>query len=655
MNILGISAYYHDSAAALIRDGEIIAAAQEERFSRKKHDARFPKNAIAYCLKEAKIDLQQLDRIVFYDKPLVKFERLLETYLAYAPKGFRSFLTAMPIWLKEKLYLKTMLKRELAEMANCKTNKLPSLLFTEHHQSHAASAFFPSPFQKAAVLCLDGVGEWATTSVWLGDGNELTPQWEIDFPHSLGLLYSAFTYYTGFKVNSGEYKLMGLAPYGEPKYVDKILTHLMDLKDDGTFRLNMDYFNYTVGLTMTNKKFDELFEGPPRQGEGKLTQREMDIAASIQVVTEEVVLRLCRTVKKELDVDYLCLAGGVALNCVANGRILREGIFKDIWIQPAAGDAGGALGAALAIWYQYGEQTRTVGDELLVVNDQEERTEVLTTNLERAEVLTASQAVATVAKSVAHLTCHDKMRGSYLGPRFTDTEILEYLDAVKASYHRLDDAELMPQLAEILEQGNVVGWFQGRMEFGPRALGGRSIIGDPRNAKMQSVMNLKIKYRESFRPFAPSILAERVADYFEMDHSSPYMLLVAPVKASLRIPMTAEQEQLFGIEKLNIPRSEIPSVTHVDYSARIQTVHKETNPRYYDLISHFEERSGCPILVNTSFNVRGEPIVCTPEDAYRCFMRTEMDYLVLENFLIPKSEQIPWKQDDAWKNEFELD
>lgn len=656
MNILGISAYYHDSAAALIRDGEIIAAAQEERFSRKKHDARFPKNAIAYCLKEAKIDLRELDRIVFYDKPLVKFERLLETYLAYAPQGFRSFLTAMPIWLKEKLYLKTMLKRELAEMANCKTNKLPSLLFTEHHQSHAASAFFPSPFQKAAVLCLDGVGEWATTSVWLGDGNQLTPQWEIDFPHSLGLLYSAFTYYTGFKVNSGEYKLMGLAPYGEPKYVDKILNYLIDLKDDGTFRLNMDYFNYTVGLTMTNKKFDELFEGPPRQGEGKLTQREMDIAASIQVVTEEVVLRLCRTVKKELNVDYLCLAGGVALNCVANGRILREGIFKDIWIQPAAGDAGGALGAALAIWYQYCEQTRTVADELIAVNKiKEERNEVLTTNEEKAEVLTANQAVATVAKSVAHLTCHDKMRGSYLGPRFTDIEILEYLDAVKASYHRLDDAELMPQLAEILEQGNVIGWFQGRMEFGPRALGGRSIIGDPRNAKMQSVMNLKIKYRESFRPFAPSILAERVADYFEMDHSSPYMLLVAPVKTSLRIPMTAEQEQLFGIEKLNIARSEIPSVTHVDYSARIQTVHKETNPRYYDLISHFEERSGCPILVNTSFNVRGEPIVCTPEDAYRCFMRTEMDYLVLENFLIPKSEQIPWKQDDAWKNEFELD
>ncbi|MEG3906833.1 carbamoyltransferase [Microcoleus sp. Pol12B5] len=658
MNILGISAYYHDSAAALIRDGEIIAAAQEERFSRKKHDARFPKNAIAYCLKEAKIDLRELDRIVFYDKPLVKFERLLETYLAYAPQGFSSFLKAMPIWLKEKLYLKTMLKRDLAAIANCKTNKLPSLLFTEHHQSHAASAFFPSPFQKAAVLCLDGVGEWATTSVWLGDGNQLTPQWEIDFPHSLGLLYSAFTYYTGFKVNSGEYKLMGLAPYGEPKYVDKILNYLIDLKDDGTFRLDMDYFNYTVGLTMTNKKFDELFEGPPRQAEGKLTQREMDIAASIQVVTEEVVLRLCRTVKKELDVDYLCLAGGVALNCVANGRLLREGIFKDIWIQPAAGDAGGALGAALAIWYQYCEQTRTVSANSTANSIESLKTELATTNAaveERTEVLTANQAVATVAKSVTHLTCHDQMRGSYLGPRFTDAEILEYLDAVKASYHRLDDAELMPQLAEILEQGNVVGWFQGRMEFGPRALGGRSIIGDPRSAKMQSVMNLKIKYRESFRPFAPSILAERVADYFEIDHSSPYMLLVAPVKSSLRIPMTPEQEQLFGIEKLNIPRSEIPAVTHVDYSARIQTVHKETNPRYYDLISHFEKRSGCSIVVNTSFNVRGEPIVCTPEDAYRCFMRTEMDYLVLENYLLPKSEQIPWKQDDAWKNEFELD
>ncbi|HLO51115.1 MAG TPA: carbamoyltransferase [Kamptonema sp.] len=646
MNILGISAYYHDSAAALISDGEIIAAAQEERFSRKKHDARFPENAIAYCLKEAKIELREIDRIVFYDKPLVKFERLLETYLSYAPQGFRSFLAAMPVWLKEKLYLKTLLKRELAAMANCKTSRVPPLLFTEHHQAHAASAFFPSPFQQAAVLCLDGVGEWATTSVWWGDGNQLTPQWEIDFPHSLGLLYSAFTYYTGFKVNSGEYKLMGLAPYGEPKYVDKILTHLLDLKDDGTFRLNMDYFNYATGLTMTNQKFAELFGGPARQAEGKLTQREMDIAASIQVVTEEVVLRLGRTVHKELNADYLCLAGGVALNCVANGRLLREGPFKDIWIQPAAGDAGGALGAALAIWYQYSEQQRNVSNWLVgELGDLSGETE--------ASGIVKTAAIAT--KSAAKLSCNDQMRGSYLGPRFTDAEILEYLDGIKASYQRLDDAELMPRLAEILDEGNVVGWFQGRMEFGPRALGGRSIIGDPRNTKMQSVMNLKIKYRESFRPFAPSVLAERVSDYFEIDHSSPYMLLVAPVKESLRIPMTAQQEQLFGIDKLNVPRSEIPAVTHVDYSARIQTVHKETNPRYYELIRHFEKRTGSAVLVNTSFNVRGEPIVCSPEDAYRCFMRTEMDYLVVENFLLAKSEQIPWKQDDSWKQEFELD
>ncbi|MGE5657141.1 MAG: carbamoyltransferase [Actinomycetota bacterium] len=648
MNILGISAYYHDSAAALIRDGKIVAAAQEERFSRKKHDARFPKNAIAYCLKEAKIELRDLDQVVFYDKPLVKFERLLETYLSYAPQGFRSFLAAMPVWLKEKLYLKTLLKKELAALGNCKRTLLPALLFTEHHQAHAASAFFPSPFQKAAVLCLDGVGEWATTSVWWGDGNQLTPQWEIDFPHSLGLLYSAFTYYTGFKVNSGEYKLMGLAPYGEPQYVDKILTHLMDLKDDGTFRLNMDYFNYTIGLTMTNQNFNELFAGPPRRAEGKLTQREMDIAASIQVVTEEVVLRLCRTVQKELQADYLCLAGGVALNCVANGRIVREGPFKEIWVQPAAGDAGGALGAALAAWYQYNERPRNVSDWLPTGGRS-------SGGEEQEETITANQAVATVSKSPAKLSSYDAMQGSYLGPRFTDAEILEYLDGIKASYQRLDDEELMPRLAEILAEGNVVGWFQGRMEFGPRALGGRSIIGDPRNSKMQSVMNLKIKYRESFRPFAPSVLAERVSDFFEIDRASPYMLLVAPVKESLRIPMTAEEQELFGIEKLNVPRSEIPAVTHVDYSARIQTVHKETNPRYYDLIRHFEQKTGCAVLVNTSFNVRGEPIVCTPEDAYRCFMRTEMDYLVVENFLMAKSDQIPWKQDDSWKTEFELD
>lgn len=612
MRIIGISAYYHDSAAALVVDGEIVAAAQEERFSRKKHDARFPGCAIAYCIKQAGIELQDVDQIVFYDKPLVKFERLLETYLAYAPKGLGSFVTAMPIWLKEKLYLKTLLRKELAKLARCKTSQLPLLLFTEHHQAHAASAFFPSPFEHAAVLCLDGVGEWATTSVWLGQGHQLIPQWEIRFPHSLGLLYSAFTYYTGFKVNSGEYKLMGLAPYGEPKYVDQILNHLLNLKEDGTFRLNMDYFNYTVGLTMTNHKFHTLFGGPPRQSEGELTQREMDMSCSIQKVTEEVVLRLARTIKKELNADYLCLAGGVALNCVANGRILFESGFKDIWIQPAAGDAGGAVGAALAIWHQYHEKPRTFSGG-------------------------------------------DRMRGAYLGPCFTEAEIYKFLNSVNAYYQRLDDSFLMPRLAEIIEQGNVVGWFSGRMEFGPRALGSRSIIGDPRSPKMQSVMNLKIKYRESFRPFAPSVLAERVCDYFDLDGSSPYMLLVAPVKESLRIAMTKQQEQLFGIDKLNVKRSQIPAVTHVDYSARIQTVHKETNPRYYELIRHFEARTGCAVLVNTSFNVRGEPIVCTPEDAYRCFMRTEMDYLVLENFLLSKTQQPAFKQDDSWKKEFELD
>jgi carbamoyltransferase len=646
MHILGISAYYHDSAAALVRDGEIIAAAQEERFSRKKHDARFPEHAIRYCLQQANITLLDVDHIVFYDKPLVKFERLLETYLSYAPNGFRSFMTAMPVWLKEKLYLKTVLKKEFSKLLGVKHAKLPKLMFSEHHQSHAASAYFPSPFERAAVLCLDGVGEWATTTVWLGEGNSLTPQWEIDFPHSLGLLYSAFTYYTGFKVNSGEYKLMGLAPYGEPIYVDKILTHLIDLKDDGTFRLNMDYFNYTVGLTMTNKKFDQLFDGPPRKPESKLTQREMDIAASIQVVTEEVVLRLSRTVQKELNVDYLCMAGGVALNCVANGRILREGPFKDIWIQPAAGDAGGALGAALAVWYQYHNQPRTVESEKVFA---EVGATVENSSVQNSGIATLQPKLKTVPAP------KDKMKGSYLGPKFSDEDIQLYLDSIKAVYRRLDDAELMPRLAEILDDGNVVGWFQGRMEFGPRALGGRSIIGDPRNSKMQSVMNLKIKYRESFRPFAPSVLAERVSDYFEMNCPSPYMLLVAPIQENLRISMTAEQQQLFGIDKLNIPRSEIPAITHVDYSARVQTVHKDTNPRYHNLISHFEKRTGCGVIVNTSFNVRGEPIVCTPEDAYRCFMRTEMDYLVLENYLLAKSDQTPWEKDESWKQEFELD
>ena len=613
IHILGISAFYHDSAAALVRDGQIIAAAQEERFTRKKHDAAFPANAIAYCLEEAGISLSDLDHVVFYDKPLVKFERLLETYLAYAPRGFRSFVAAMPIWLKDKLFLKTTLKKELAALGGVKENELPSLLFTEHHESHAASAFYPSPFEKAGVLCLDGVGEWATSSVWLGEGSSLTAQWEIDFPHSLGLLYSAFTYYTGFKVNSGEYKLMGLAPYGETRYVDLILDNLLDLKEDGTFRLDMSYFNYATGLTMTGEKLHRLFGGPPRKSESEISQKEMDIARSIQAVTEEVVLRLARTVHKELGVDYLCMAGGVALNCVANGRILREGPFKDIWIQPAAGDAGGALGAAMSIWHGYLGNPRSAN------------------------------------------ASDDSMRGSYLGKRFSNQEITAYLESVDAKYTELDDDRLMPRLAELLDQEQVIGWFNGRMEFGPRALGGRSIIGDPRSEKMQSVMNLKIKYRESFRPFAPAVKAERVSDWFDIDRRSPYMLLVAPVREEKRLPMTEDQKQLFGVEKLHIPRSEIPAITHVDYSARVQTIHPETNPRFYDLINNFEDRTGCPVLINTSFNVRGEPIVYTPEDAYRCFMRTEMDYLVMENILLAKTDQPAREQDESWKQEFELD
>lgn len=612
MYILGISCFYHDSAAALICDGEILAAAQEERFSRKKHDARFPEKAIRYCLEEAKISLREVDEVVFYDKPLVKFERLLSTYLAYAPRGFFSFISAMPVWMKEKLFIKTQLKKSLAEIGRCKKSEVPPLLFAEHHQSHAASAFYPSPFEKAAVLCLDGVGEWATTSLWLGEGNQLKPLWEIDFPHSLGLLYSAFTYYTGFKVNSGEYKLMGLAPYGEPKYVDLIYQHLLDLKEDGSFRLNMDYFNYATGLTMTNRKFDRLFGGPARKAESQITQREMDIARSIQVVTEEVVLRLARSIHKDLSVENLCLAGGVALNCVANGRVLREGPFQNIWVQPAAGDAGGALGAALAAWHEQHEKPRTVQPQ-------------------------------------------DAMKGSYLGPRYSNDQIQLALDHSGAQYEKLSDADLMPKLAKILTEGNVVGWFQGRMEFGPRALGGRSIIGDPRNSKMQSVMNLKIKYRESFRPFAPSVAADKVSDYFELDRPSPYMLIVAPLKEDLRLKMSPEQESLFGIDKLNVPRSSLPAITHVDYSARIQTIHPETNPRFYALIKEFEAQTGCAVLVNTSFNVRGEPIVSSPEDAYRCFMRTEMDYLVLENFILAKKDQAPLEKDESWMKEFELD
>ncbi len=610
--ILGLSAYYHDSAAALLRNGEIVAAAQEERFTRKKHDAGFPRNAIRYCLDTAGISLTDLQSVVFYDKPLVKFERLLETYLSYAPRGLRSFIAAMPVWLKEKLYLKSTLRKELAKLGGVSRNRLPPLLFAEHHQSHAASAFYPSPFERAAVLCIDGVGEWATTSVWRGDGARLEPLWQINFPHSLGLLYSAFTYYTGFKVNSGEYKLMGLAPYGRPLYRDLILDKLLDLKDDGTFRLDMKYFNYCTGLTMTNAEFDKLFGGPARKPESQLTQREMDIAASIQEVTELVVMRLAQTIQRETGEENLCLAGGVALNCVANGKLLRQGPFKNIWIQPAAGDAGGSLGAAYVAWYAQPRQRK--------------------------------------------VSPQDSMQGSYLGPIYSDDRIKTQLEAAGAVYDRVDETQLYPQVAEILEQENVVGWFQGRMEFGPRALGGRSIIGDARSSKMQTTMNLKIKYRESFRPFAPAVLAEDVADYFEMRSASPYMLLVAEVKDELRTPLTEEQQQLFGLEKLRLKRSQLPAITHVDYSARIQTVDGRANPRFYQLMRAFKARTHCGVLVNTSFNVRGEPIVCTPADAYRCFMRTEMDYLVVGNYIMDKRKQPAWKEDKtSWQNEFALD
>lgn len=613
MNILGISAYYHDSAAALVQDGNITAAAQEERFTRKKHDPAFPELAIKSCLEQANIELKDIDYICFYDKPLLKFERLLETYLSYAPRGFRSFIAAIPIWLKEKLYLKATLKKELSILGGLKIKDLPPLLFNDHHRSHAASAFFPSPYNKAAVLCLDGVGEWATSSVWIGENNTLTPLWEINFPHSLGLLYSAFTYYTGFKVNSGEYKLMGLAPYGEPKYVDLILDNLIDIKSDGTFRLDMSYFNYATGLTMTSNKFHKLFGGAPRKPESEISQKEMDLARSIQEVTEQVVLKLAESIKKETNTDYLCLAGGVALNCVANGRLLREGPFKEVWIQPAAGDAGGALGAALSVWYEYLEKPRNSDNQ------------------------------------------NDHMQGSYLGKKYSNDEVRSYLESINANFNELTDEKLLPELSGILEKENVVGWFNGRMEFGPRSLGGRSIIGDPRSSKLQSTMNLKIKYRESFRPFAPAVKAEEVSNWFEIEGKSPYMLLVAPVKKDKCIDLKNADDKLFGIEKLNVSRSQIPAVTHVDYSARIQTIHNETNPRFYGLIEQFEKKTDCPILINTSFNVRGEPVVESPEDAYRCFMRTEMDYLVLENFLLDKKSQPEWVETSDWKNEFELD
>ena len=609
MDILGISAYYHDSAACLVRDGEIIAAAQEERFSRKKHDYRFPANAVSYCLREAGIERSQLDYVAYYDKPLQTFERLLETYLDFAPSGLRSFLQAMPLWLREKLWMRDHIAKECGDSGN--------VLFTEHHESHAASAFFPSPFDSAAILTIDGVGEWATTTYGYGEGNQIHLQAELHFPHSLGLLYSAFTYYTGFKVNSGEYKIMGLAPYGEPRYVQQILDELVDLREDGSIRLNMKYFNYCQGLTMTNSRFDRLFGGPPRRPESEVSQREMDLARSVQEVTELAVLRMAKHIHKETGRKNLCMAGGVALNCVGNGRLLREGPFENIWIQPAAGDAGGALGAALSAWYQYLDNPR------------------------RAKQVCGGRI--------------DGMKASYLGPSFSAAEIQGFLDGMGARYHRLSRKDLVATAAVELASEKVVGWFQGRMEFGPRALGARSILGDPRSTKMQSMMNLKIKYRESFRPFAPSVLRERVSDYFEMSCDSPYMLLVAPVQEEIRVPMTAEQKQLFGIEQLNIPRSSVPAITHVDYSARVQTVSREENGIYYDLIAEFARLTDCPLVVNTSFNVRGEPIVCAPEDAFRCFMRTEMDVLVLEDFLLRKDEQGAFEEETAWQEEFQLD
>ncbi|MFC2139997.1 carbamoyltransferase [Bacteroidota bacterium] len=603
--MLGISAFYHDSAACLVKDGRIIAAAQEERFTRKKHDFRFPVNAVNFCLEFAKIKPEEIEYVAFYDKPFLKFERILETYLAYSPVGIKSFIKAMPLWIKQKLWMKEYIKNEIGYEGK--------ILFPEHHESHAASAFYASPFERAAILTLDGVGEWTTTSYGVGEGNNIQILSDIKFPHSIGLLYSAFTYYTGFKVNSGEYKIMGLAPYGEPKYVDLIFDKLIDLKKDGSFRMNMKYFNYCAGLTMTNSKFNKLFGGPPRKPESKLSQKEMDLARSVQDVTEEVMLRMARHIKNETGEKYFCLAGGVALNCVANGKILRENVFDDIWIQPAAGDAGGALGAALHTWYQYLNNPRSADNK------------------------------------------KDFQYGSYLGPEFSESDIQAYLDKYEIPHRKLEQNEIPTIVADILNEEKVVGWFQGRMEFGPRALGARSIIGDARSSKMQKVMNLKIKFRESFRPFAPSVLEEKVSEYFELDRPSPYMLLVADVKKERQKEMTDEDRKLFGIDKLNKIRSDIPAVTHIDYSARIQSVNRDTNPLYHELISEFEKRHGCAVVVNTSFNVRGEPIVCTPAEAFKCFMRTDMDYLVLGNFILSKEEQKPLTDDIDWKKEFELD
>ena len=604
-HVLGISAFYHDSAACLLRDGEIVAAAQEERFTRRKGDSAFPERAVRYCLEEAGISTRELDCVAFYDKPLLKFERILETYLGVAPAGLRPFAMAGPLWIKEKLFIDRTLRERLGWSG--------PLLYPEHHESHAASAFFPSPFEEAAVLTLDGVGEWATASIGLGRGSDIKILSELHWPDSLGLLYSAFTYYLGFKVNNGEYKVMGLAPYGEPRYVDRILGELMDLRDDGSFTLDQRYFDYLTGLTMTNGAFEKLFETPRREPEGKLTQRHMDVARSVQEVCEEVMLRMARHAHRITGSRNLCMAGGVALNCVGNGRILREGPFERVWIQPAAGDAGGALGAAQLVWHRH---------------------------LRRPRQPSCSG---------------DGMRGAYLGPAFTEDQIAATLRAKGARFRRLDPEQLVGETARLLSEGNVVGWFEGRMEFGPRALGSRSILGDPRSRGMQRTMNLKIKFRESFRPFAPTVLRERVSDYFELDQESPYMLLVAPVKEERRLSMGEDGHRLFGIDKLNLPRSDIPAVTHVDYSARVQTVDCRDNPRYHALLRAFEARTGCGVLVNTSFNVRGEPIVCTPEDAYRCFMRTEMDNLVLWPFLLDKKEQPEWREDGDWREEIPLD
>ena len=605
MNILGISAFYHDSAACLVQDGKVVAAAQEERFTRRKHDPNFPTKAMEYCLQQGNITRDQIDIVAFYDKPILKFDRILKTFLACAPKGYDTFSKAIPLWMRTKLFIKREIMKEVGD--HCK------VLFPEHHESHAMSAFFPSPFEEAAVLTLDGVGEWATTTVAVGKKNSLEIISEIKFPHSLGLLYSAFTSYAGFKVNSGEYKLMGLAPYGRPVYKDLIYENIIDVKDDGSFHLNMEYFDFPIESEMINEKFHQLFGGPPRKSETELGQKEMDVARSIQEVTEEIVLKIARHIRKTTGMKNLCLAGGVALNCVSNGRLLREGIFDDIWIQPAAGDAGGSLGAALGVWYQYLDNPRN-----------------------------------TVAGK-------DDMQGGLLGPSFGAEEVFKFLDENDFPFIRYEDPELMKVVAKYLSEEKVVGWFQGRMEFGPRSLGGRSIIGDPRSRNMQETMNLKIKFRESFRPFAPSILAEKVSDWFDMEGESPYMLLVAPVKESKQKLMSEEQQKLFGIDKLNIPRSDIPAVTHVDYSARIQTVNKDVHPKYHALIKTFEDLYGCSVIVNTSFNVRGEPPVCSPEDAYRCFMRTDMDYLVLGNFVLDKSKQPVFEADESWKEEFELD